>query len=249
MRRLAYYLAGIVTLILVWHFVSTTFFASLFFPPPAKTFETAMRLIRSGQLQTHMWASMGRIFAGFLVGSFIGFPIGLLLGTLPRVRMFCEPYVQLFRFIPPIAWVSPFIIWLGIGEPSKIALIIYTTAFVVLLSTMTGVLGIIENKLRAARSLAANPVQFFFNLTLPATIPSILTGMRLAMANSFMTVVSAEKVATDEGLGFMIISARLFMALDQIFVGIIALGLMGWATDSLLRFLIFRFGARYQAVG
>ncbi|PMR77413.1 ABC transporter permease [Billgrantia endophytica] len=243
-----YYLFSVTAAVLIWQLLSVTVFPSIFFPPPTQVAETAVRLIENGTLPSHIQISLQRILLGFFIGSLIGFPVGLVLGANLLVRRLVEPFVHFFRFVPPIAWVSPAIIWLGIGEASKVALIIYTTTFMVLLNTLTGVVSIDRNKLLAARSLGASSLQCFFFVVFPATIPFIFTGMRLAMGNSFMTVVSAEMIAAQEGLGYMIIHARLFMALDQIFVGIICLGLLGWGTDTVLRFLIRRFGSRYQPV-
>jgi NitT/TauT family transport system permease protein len=202
-------------------------------------------MLRSGELGEHVWISMQRIMAGFLIGSLIGTPIGLVMGANRTIRTILEPYAQFFRFVPSIAWLTPVVLWFGIGETSKILIIIYTTTFIVLINTMVGVSNIAPNKMRAAACLGATPGKAFLLVTLPAALPFILTGMRLAMGNSFATVVSAEMIAADSGLGYLIFNSRLWMATDRIFVGIVCLGILGILTDRLFRYLIVRFVHQY----
>jgi len=205
-------------------------------------------MIYSGELAGHISISMKRILVGFFVGSLIAIPLGLLMGVNKTIRTILEPYSQFLRFIPAIAWITPMIIWFGIGELSKVLLIIYTTIFIVLINTMVGVTNISENKIRSAQCLGASPFQAFVYMTLPAALPFALTGMRLAMGNSFMTVVSAEMLAAESGLGYLIFNARLWMATDQIFIGIACLGALGMLTDWVFRVLIRRYGHQYGAV-
>ena len=191
-------------------------------------------MLESGELFEHISISLQRILAGFLIGSAIAAPAGLLMGSIPIVRAIFDPYVQFFRFVPSLAWLTPVVIWFGIGETSKVLIIVYTTIFIVLINTMVGVSHIAPNKLRAAACLGATPFKAFIFVTLPATLPFILTGMRLAMGNSFATVVSAEMIAADSGLGYLIFNSRLWMATDKIFIGIVCLGALGLIDRSLL---------------
>jgi ABC-type nitrate/sulfonate/bicarbonate transport system permease component len=153
--------------------------------------------------------------------------------------------VEFFRFIPPIAFVTLAIIWFGLGEASKIVLIVYTTLFMVAINTMIGVLSIDPDKRFAALCLGASERQVFFHITIPASIPSIVTGMKIAMGNSFMTVVSAEMIAAKSGVGYLIMNSRLFLLTEWIFVGIITLGLMGFISDRALRLVANTLLRRY----
>ena len=146
--------------------------------------------------------------------------------------------MEFFRFIPPIAFVTLAVIWFGLGETSKIVLIVYTTLFMVAINTMIGVLGVDPDKRFAALCLGASKRQVFSMSSFPPSFPNIVTGMKIAMGNSFMTVVSAEMVAAKSGIGFLIFNSRLFLLTEWIFVGIITLGIMGFIADRLLR--IFR---------
>jgi NitT/TauT family transport system permease protein len=242
------YVASIASLIVLWHVISTSFFKPQFFPAPRVVLETGWEMLRTGELWEHVNISLQRILAGFLIGSAIAAPAGLLMGSIPIVRSIFDPYVQFFRFVPSLAWLTPVVIWFGIGETSKVLIIVYTTIFIVLINTMVGVSHIAPNKLRAAACLGATPLKAFIFVTMPATLPFILTGMRLAMGNSFATVVSAEMIAADSGLGYLIFNSRLWMATDKIFIGIVCLGALGLATDRLFRYLIIRFAHQYGPI-
>jgi NitT/TauT family transport system permease protein len=242
------YAGSIVGMILLWHFVATTFFKPQFFPGPLLVLATGEEMVASGELFEHIGISLQRILLGFLIGSAIAAPIGLIMGSVRFVRAIFDPYVQFFRFVPSLAWLTPVVLWFGIGEISKVLIIIYTTMFIVLINTMVGVAHIAPNKLRAAACLGATPVKTFVHVTLPATLPFILTGMRLAMGNSFATVVAAEMIAADSGLGYLIFNSRLWMATDKIFIGIVCLGTLGIITDRFFRHLVIRFAHQYGPI-
>ncbi len=242
------YGASIAGMVVLWHVVSTTFFKPQFFPSPAVVFTTGVEMVQSRELFEHIGISLQRILTGFFVGSVLAAPLGLLMGSIRKVRIVFDPYTQFFRFVPSIAWLTPVVLWFGIGEVSKVLIIIYTTTFIVLINTMVGVSNIAANKLRAGACLGATPVKAFFHITLPATLPFILTGMRLAMGNSFATVVAAEMIAADAGLGYLIFNSRLWMATDRIFIGIVCLGALGLMTDRFFRYLIVRFAHQYGPI-
>jgi len=248
LRSVAVYLLGFASLFLIWHVASTWLLSSVLFPPPWKVVLKAIELAQDGTLWEQASASLGRIAAGFAGGSLIGIPLGLAIGSFRFVRRLLEPYTEFLRFIPATALITVAVIWFGIGEGSKIFLIIYTTVFIVILNTAAGVSAVAPNKIRAARSLGAGPAQVFFFVALPATVPYILTGMRLAMANSFVTIVAAELVAANNGLGRMIWDSRMYMLVDQIFVALLVLGLLGFTADRLFRWGIYAFAGRFSPV-
>lgn len=245
-RHLAIFALSLLCGLLVWTFLAWWVGKPAFLPSPAKTYEGAVELISSGDLQANVVASFTRIITGFVIGTLIGIPLGLAMGTSRFVRAFVDPYVEFFRFIPPIAFVTLAVIWFGLGETSKIVLIVYTTLFMVAINTMIGVLGVEPDKRFAALCLGASNRQVFVHVVFPASIPSIVTGMKIAMGNSFMTVVSAEMVAAKSGIGFLIFNSRLFLLTEWIFVGIITLGLMGFITDRALRIVAGTLLKRYD---
>jgi len=246
--RVGGYVLGFASLFLIWHVAAVYVVASVLFPPPAQVIAKAVEMALDGSLGAQVGVSMRRILVGFACGSAIGIPVGLAIGSFRPVRVLLEPYTEFFRFIPATAMITVAVIWFGIGEGSKIFLIIYTTVFIVILNTAAGVGAVTPNKIRAAQCLGANRAQVFLFVALPATVPYILTGMRLAMGNSFVTIVAAELVAANSGLGRMIWDARLYMLVDQIFVALLTLGLLGFATDRLFRLAIYTFAGRFSPV-
>jgi NitT/TauT family transport system permease protein len=235
-------------IVLAWQLFSVEFDSPILFPGPAKMATRAVELIREGRLQADTLASLQRIVIGFAIGSLIGAAVGLAMGSFRLVGDLLQPLVNFFRFVAPTAWIATFMVWFGLGETSKIALIIYATVFVVLLSAMIGVAAVDRNKIRAAQCLGASERQILRWVKLPAALPYILTGMRMAMMNSFMTVVSAEMIAAESGLGYLIYNSRQWMETDSIFVGMLTLGVVGLLSDRLFvlvtRTLLKRFSLR-----
>ena len=199
--KFAGYIIGFGSLFVIWHIASVYLLNSVLSPPPLRVISKAFELARDGTLWENASISLQRIALGFFFGSMIGIPLGLAIGSFGIVRRMLEPYTEFLRFIPATALITVAVIWFGIGEGSKIFLIIYTTLFIVIINTAAGVSAVAPNKMRAARSLGANRAQVFLYVALPATVPFILTGMRLAMGNSFVTIVAAELVAANAGLG------------------------------------------------
>jgi ABC-type nitrate/sulfonate/bicarbonate transport system permease component len=217
----------------------------LFFPSPLIVFRAFGEMIADGSLWGHIEISLFRILTGWAIGSLLGIPLGMLMGDIWFIRTMLNPYVQFFRFIPPISFVTLSLIWFGMGETSKIVLIVYTTFFIVTINAIAGVMSVNSIHVQGALSLGASRFKVFTRVILPSTIPFLLTGMRLAMGNSFMTIVAAEMIAADKGLGFLIFTSRLFMQTDRIFVGIISLGVLGFLVDLAFRFTMNKCAKQY----
>jgi NitT/TauT family transport system permease protein len=236
---------SIVAVLALWQIASTRWMPSILFPTPLRTLEAWSAMVWEGVLPHHVAVSLARIGAGFLLGTVVGVPVGLAMGLFSPVLIFLEPYVQFFRFVPPVAWIIPAILWFGIGETSKIFLIFYTTVFLVLFNTMVGVSAVARNQIRSARCFGANRCQLFLWVILPGTMPHVLTGMRLAMGNSFAAVVGAEFIAAQSGLGFLIVDSGTWMATDRMFAGMLTLGVLGILADQLFRAASARWASRY----
>jgi ABC-type nitrate/sulfonate/bicarbonate transport system permease component len=230
--------------LLIWEMLSWRF-TPLFLPSPRLTLQAVGELWDDGTLIQSIGASLARIMAGWSLGLIIGIPVGIMMGYFSFVRRLLDPYVEFFRFIPPIAFVTLAVIWLGPGEASKIALILYTTIFIVTINTIAGVLSVGELRLRAAATLGAGKLQTLLTVIVPSTVPYMVTGARLAMGNSFLTIVSAEIVAAQVGLGSMIWTSRNYGKTEWVFVGIITLGLLGYVCDRVVRFVVRRLLKRY----
>lgn len=231
--------------LLLWHILSK-FFPPLFLPSPAMTWAAALELAGDGSLWTSILASSKRILVGWAIGVAVGAPMGVLMGYFDIVRRLLDPYIEFFRFIPPIAFVTLAVIWLGPGEASKVALILYTSIFIVTVNTIAGVLAVNPLRIRAAQALGASPMQTLRTVIVPSTVPYIFTGARLAMGNSFLTIVSAEIVAAQEGLGAMIWTSRNYGRTEWVFVGIVTLGVLGLLFDRILRYVAHRTLRHYE---
>jgi NitT/TauT family transport system permease protein len=229
-----------------WQLAATLVFHSILFPSALASLTALARGVMHGELGRDILVTLGRVLAGFALGSALGASLGLVMGSFRPVRMFFAPAVNFFRFITPIAWVAPATIWFGIGETSKLFLVTYATLFVVLVNTLAGTQHIHRDRVRMARAFGANALEMFRLITIPATLPFIITGMRIGLGNSFMTVIGAEMLAGNNGLGYLIYSARVFYRSDVMFAGIILLGLFGFAADRLFVFLRRAALARYH---
>lgn len=213
--------------------IASAWIALPLFPSPAQIVEAGIALLRNGVLVKDVAVSLRRIAIGFSIGCAIGIPLGLAMGLFRPVRYFFEPYVQFFRFVPPIAWLIPAIMWFGIGETSKILIIVYMTVFLVLLNTMAGVASVRHNQIRAALCFGANRAQLFSWVILPGTMSYIVAGARIAMGNSFAAVVGAELIAAEAGLGYLIVDSGTWMAMGDMFAAMLTLGLLGIGADRL----------------
>ena len=238
--------ASLLVGIVIWEIAARRYFTPVRLPPLSQIFERAVETTLDGQLPRHVAASMFRILAGFAIGSAAGVLLGLAMGAFAPVRRFLDPIVNFLRFIPPIAWLSPFLIWFGIGETTKVLLITYTVTFMVMLNSLAGIIAIPKNRIRVAQCLGASRLQIFAFVVVPACVAYILTGMRIAMGNAFVTIVTAEMIAAQAGLGYLILVSKNFGGTDLIFLGMITLGILGLVTDRLFVMAIARYARRYH---
>jgi NitT/TauT family transport system permease protein len=228
--------ASITVGILLW-WLGSMLLGPFVMPSPLATLGGIVDLADRGTLFPSIGASLQRILIGWGIGLVLGAPIGVLMGRSRLLRNILDPYVEILRFIPAIALITVMVVWFGIGEESKIALIVYTSIFVVVISTCDATLRIPNDKVLAAQSLGANRVQVLWTVVVPSAIPGIITGARLAMGNSFLTIISAEMVAARSGLGTIIWTSYTFGRIDWIFAGIVVLAALGFICDRIVRLL------------
>lgn len=239
------YALSVAVILALWQYGSSQALIPLLFPSPLSTLRVATQLLHEGRLSIDVIASLRRIALGFVIGSSAGVVLGVMMGSFRPVRVVFDPYVQFFRALPALAWIPAAMVWLGTGEESKVALLAYTTVFVVALNTMIGVSSVPANQLRAARCFGCSNWQVFYMVKAPATVPFMLTGMRLAMGNCFSTIVAAELLAPRDGLGYLIFSARTWMQTEFAFVGIVILGMLGLVVDRVFVFATRRLLQRF----
>ena len=202
---------------------------------PAKSFaETGGSWLAwavSGELVVDATGSMYRVAVGFLVGAGLALPLGLMMGASPRVYAWLNPLAQVLRPIPPIAYIPLAILWFGLGNPPAIFLISIGAFFPVLINTIAGVRHVDGIYLRAARNLGANQRTLFLRVILPASVPYILSGVRIGIGTAFIVVIVSEMIAVNNGLGFRILEAREYFWSDKIIAGMISIGMLGLAID------------------
>ena len=237
-------LLAISILVVIWE-VASLFVNPVLLPAPFDVAQESLQMARSGQIWSDLWETLKRVLIGFGGGSAIGMLLGLIMGRIRLLRELLDPLVQFFRALPPIAIIPLIIIWFGLGETSKYVVVGYGAFFVVLVNTIDGVLRISLVREQAARSLGANGMQVFLNVVIPSTAPYIITGMRVAIGISFMSVVAAEMIAADSGIGFLIMQSRLTIQTPRIFVGLVLLGALGIVADRIFGPVMRRFAGRY----
>jgi ABC-type nitrate/sulfonate/bicarbonate transport system permease component len=241
-RALALRLGAIAAFLAFWSLLSGAvvvlkLFNPIFLPGPWLVLGNVLDMAIRGQLWIHLAATLERVALGFGAGAVLGVGLGLAAGHLTPIRHIVEPLVELLRPIPPLAMLPMFIVWVGIGEISKVGFITYATFFPIFLTTITGVRQIDPILLRAAQSLGARGVGLFTRVILPAALPDILTGLRLGVALAFFVIVISEFIGAEHGLGYLINDGRNFFLVPQMLGAAVVLGLLGYAGNGLVRLL------------
>lgn len=188
----------------------------------------------SGELLMDATGSVYRVVLGFVVGAVLAVPLGLLMGTSPRIYAWLNPMVQVLRPIPPIAYIPLAILWFGLGNPPAVFLISLGAFFPLLINTISGVRSVDGIYLRAARNLGASRSTLFLRVILPAAVPYVLSGVRIGIGTAFIVVIVSEMIAVSNGLGFRIMEAREYFWSDKIIAGMITIGLLGLGIDTLV---------------
>lgn len=238
---------GILLIVILW-WVASIGASPVIIPSPRAVLEAFRYLIESKLIFESIGTSSLRIAGGWLLGAIVGIPLGFFLGLVRPARLIINPYIEALRYIPPIALVTVFLMWFGPGEVSKVLLLFYTAVFIVTINAMVGVTSATRGTIWAARSLGASERQIVLHVILPQTVPYVYTGLRLALANAFITIVAVEMVAANSGIGYLIWSSRDFMLTDQVFASIIVAGLMGIGMDRLFHFLMIPVLSRFGGV-
>lgn len=204
------------------------------FPGPVSVARRAAELLGDGTLLQDAGASLRRVLTGYVLGVALAVPAGFVMGWYPMVRKLIEPWLQFFRMVPPLAIIPLAIVLMGIDETPKIFVIFLASFLSSVVSTFQGVVAVDATLINAARVLGARDRQVFLGIVVPASTPFILVGMRIGLGASWATVVAAELIAAQGGLGFRMQQAQLYYDLPTIFVQLIAIGTIGLVMDRLL---------------
>jgi taurine transport system permease protein len=213
----------------------------LFLPTPREVFDAAISFYRDGYANASIWehvgASLIRILTAAAIAIAIGVPVGLLMGLSRWAKGVFDTPIEFYWPLPPLAYLPLMIIWLGIGEVSKIALLTMAMFAPIALSAQAGVRSVSLERINAALSLGANRYQLLREIVLPSALPEILTGIRIALGVGWGTLVAAELIAATRGIGHFIMSASQFLATDFVFVGIAIIALCAFAFSFTVRLI------------
>ncbi|MFV8987887.1 taurine ABC transporter permease TauC [Serratia fonticola] len=232
----------LVVLAVWWAVTALQLISPLFLPAPQQVLHQLV-VIASPQgfmdatLWQHLAASLGRILVALLAAVVIGVPVGIAMGLSETVRGLLDPLIEIYRPVPPLAYLPLMVIWFGIGETSKILLIYLAIFAPVTLSTVAGVRSVAQVRIRAAQALGANRWQLLRFVVLPSALPEILTGIRIGLGVGWSTLVAAELIAATRGLGFMVQSAGEFLATDVVIAGISVIAIIAFGLELGLRAL------------
>jgi taurine transport system permease protein len=233
--------ATVLVLVALWVIVTATGLVKPLFLPGPAALATAFSQAWTGEfdgntLITQIVASLSRVIGAFVLASLVGIPAGLAMGVSREARAILDPIIEFYRPLPPLAYLPLMVIWFGIGETAKILLIFLACFAPVALATRAGVLSASIDQVNAARSMGASRMQVLLHVVLPAATPDILVGLRIGMGVGWTTLVAAEMVAANAGLGQMVLNASNFLRTDVVVMGILVIG--GFA-------ILFEFAMRW----
>ncbi|MBR1864269.1 MAG: ABC transporter permease [Ruminococcus sp.] len=219
-----------------------------FLPSPKETLDSIKTLWKDGTLQADIIASVWRVVRGWLLAVVTAVPLGLAVGSFRPIRWLIEPILSFFRFVPAIALTTLFLMWFGVGDKSKIALIVYASFFPIFVNTIAGVASTDRSLIEAASCMGSSKARIFFTVMVPSAVSNIFTGVRLGLSSSIICIIAAEMLVGSDGLGYLINSSKLYYKTGWAFAGIVSLAVIGFAADRLLQFAgrksLKRFGVK-----
>lgn len=202
--------------------------------------DTFLSGIKSGSLVIQLAISIRRVLLGYFFSALLGISLGILIGLSKHMQRLTGLIIQILRPIPPIAWIPLVILWMGIGEASKVFLIFLGGFFTILINVTDGIRYTDKKLIEVARIMETPKKKYIFELVIPASLPSIFTGLRVALGSCWTCVVAAELVASTSGIGYMISNARNFGQMDVVIVGMLAIGVVGKLMDMALNTVMKR---------
>lgn len=227
--------AALLALAAIWETVPRAGLVDrVFLPPLSEVLAAWWELLRTGQLADHVGASLTRSLTGLALAVVTAIPLGLLIGWYRPLADLLSPLLEVFRNTAALALLPVFVLILGLGETSKIALVVYACSWPILLNTVAGVKGVDPLLIRSARSMGLNHLRLFQKVILPAAVPTVFTGVRLAGAYSILVLVAAEMVGAKAGLGYLVNYAQYNFAIPDMYAGIITISAIGLVVNQLL---------------
>lgn len=236
-------IVSVLIFFLVWQLTTYTgLINEVFLPTPKSIWKTFIQLVEEGykgsSLLVHIGISMRRLFIALSLAIGIGVPLGLLAGTSRIVRAIIDPFIEFYRPLPPLAYYTLIVLWVGIGDESKIILLFLNAFAPLLIGVIFSVQNVPIDRINGAKSLGANGIALFINVILRSCLPDILTSFRTAVGVAYATLVAAEMVAAVSGIGWMVLDASKYLRNDIVYAGVIIMGIIAILLDSFIRFAI-----------
>jgi sulfonate transport system permease protein len=223
-------------LVLLWQLAATqAWIDDRVYPAPSMILADGWDRAAAGDLWPDVWATLKRVLAGYAIGTAAGYALGLLMGSLSLVRAALEPLLDALYVVPKLALLPVFLNMFGLGEGPQVALVAATVFFFVWISTMSAVIAVPTGHRDAGRVFGASPWQMFRHVLLPASLPSVLVGARIAAGVAVLVIVASEQIAAANGLGHLIFDSRALFQNDVMFVGIVCVAVLGVVFSELVR--------------
>lgn len=219
---------------------------SYIIPPPSKIIASFVKLTANGKLIKHIIISLQRIFIGFSITVVLAVPLGIFFGAFTQIYLYFKTLFEFMRHTPPLALIPMIILWFGIGETSKIVIIVLASFFPVFLNVLKGVGGCDQKYIEVGQVFNMSRKDIFLKVILPNSVPDILIGLKLGIGYSWRAIIGAELIAASSGIGYLILDAQQISRSDIVMLGIIVIGVLGIATDSLFSFLVSAYIKRKQ---
>lgn len=232
-------LISIVILVLIWSMVTKMEIVnSYILPSPSKVLDVLFKMIISGEIFQDIYISYIRVLKGFFIATILALVLAMIRVILPKCNDYYENIIQFFKNVPPLSLISLLILWFGIGETTKIGIIVLTSFFPIYLNTVKGFVSCDEKLLEVGKVYGYSKTRSFFKIRLPYAMSDILVGMRIGLGYSWRAIISAEMIAASTGLGHMILFAQQMSRTDKVIVGILVIGVIGYITDRMFAFII-----------
>ena len=242
LRRLLRGGAGVLAILLVWQFASRWLDLDLLLPPPLRVLRNVITTLTVSDphwlygpnIYVHLSHSFLRAMAGFVTAAVVAIPLGLALGRITALREFIMPSIQVLYPIPGIAWIPLAILWFGLGDTAVVFVVFATTFFPLFFNAEAGARLISPTILDAGRCFGARGMAFFFRIVLPATVPFLITGLRIALGGAWRMIVAGEMLASQDGIGYLLMESRFQFRAVDLMTAMILVAVVGYATEKLI---------------
>ena len=230
---------SIIIILSIWTIVTEMgLISSYILPSPLKVLDSFIKMVQSGEIFEDIYISFVRVIKGFLIATLCAFILAMVRIVLPKYSDYYESIVQFLKNVPPLSLISLLILWFGIGETTKIGIIVLTSFFPIYLNTVKGFVSCDKKLLEVGQVYGYSKANSFLKIRLPYAMSDILVGMRVGLGYSWRAIISAEMIAASSGIGHMILFAQQMSRTDKVIVGILVIGIVGYITDRVFALII-----------